>query len=133
MPSTSKTASMSNIEYFDQQPQSLQQQHSLDTENISESIRYPITEGAAQYPETRTQCRFRKNVNGRSRSSHNQYPQGQRNALMYQCANAKGTAANFKMSMPKIKDVNKIDRYSRVVFPVAYVLFNAFYWSYYTF
>lgn len=49
---------------------------------------------------------------------------------MLQCANVKG--ANFKMSMPKIKDVNKIDRYSRIIFPVAYVLFNAFYWSFYT-
>ena len=38
----------------------------------------------------------------------------------------------FKVSMPKIRDVNKIDRYSRVIFPVSYMIFNAFYWSFYT-
>ena len=38
----------------------------------------------------------------------------------------------FKVTMPKIKDVNKIDRYSRIIFPVSYMIFNAFYWSFYT-
>lgn len=32
---------------------------------------------------------------------------------------------------PKIKDVNKIDRYSRIIFPVSYMIFNIFYWSFY--
>lgn len=31
----------------------------------------------------------------------------------------------------KIKDVNKIDRYSRIIFPVSYMIFNLFYWSFY--
>ncbi|UXI22538.1 nose resistant to fluoxetine protein 6-like [Sarcoptes scabiei] len=38
-----------------------------------------------------------------------------------------------RTSLPnKIKDVNKIDRYSRIIFPVTYMIFNAFYWSFYT-
>nr|XP_027203040.1 gamma-aminobutyric acid receptor subunit alpha-3-like [Dermatophagoides pteronyssinus] len=32
----------------------------------------------------------------------------------------------------KVRDVNKIDRYSRIIFPVSYMIFNAFYWSFYT-
>ncbi|GJQ65264.1 LCCH3 [Trypoxylus dichotomus] len=36
----------------------------------------------------------------------------------------KGASA-LKASMPKIKDVNIIDKYSRIVFPVAFMLFNA--------
>ncbi|RWS26577.1 Gaba-gated chloride channel-like protein [Leptotrombidium deliense] len=40
-------------------------------------------------------------------------------------------ASAFRVSIPKIKDVNKIDKYSRVVFPVAYLIFNAIYWSFY--
>lgn len=32
----------------------------------------------------------------------------------------------------RIKDVNKIDKYSRLVFPVAYLIFNIIYWTFYT-
>ncbi|KAF8357058.1 gab-1, partial [Pristionchus pacificus] len=32
----------------------------------------------------------------------------------------------------RVKDVNVIDRYSRVIFPLCFVLFNLFYWGYYT-
>lgn len=42
----------------------------------------------------------------------------------------KGASA-IKASMPKIKDVNIIDKYSRVVFPVSFILFNAVYWIFY--
>ncbi|XP_025833297.1 gamma-aminobutyric acid receptor subunit beta-like [Agrilus planipennis] len=44
----------------------------------------------------------------------------------------KGASA-IKASMPKIKDVNVIDKYSRVVFPVAFLLFNVGYWVFYFF
>ncbi|CAH1958827.1 unnamed protein product [Acanthoscelides obtectus] len=37
----------------------------------------------------------------------------------------------LKASMPKIKDVNIIDKYSRIVFPVAFFLFNLGYWLFY--
>ena len=34
-------------------------------------------------------------------------------------------------SLPKIKDVNLIDKYSRFVFPAAFAIFNAVYWTIY--
>ncbi|XP_023318141.1 gamma-aminobutyric acid receptor subunit beta-like isoform X2 [Trichogramma pretiosum] len=40
-------------------------------------------------------------------------------------------ASVLKASMPKIKDVNVIDKYSRVIFPVSFMLFNAGYWIFY--
>lgn len=40
-------------------------------------------------------------------------------------------ASALKVAMPKIKDVNKIDMCSRVIFPVAFMVFNAFYWGFY--
>ncbi|OXA44115.1 Gamma-aminobutyric acid receptor subunit beta-like [Folsomia candida] len=42
----------------------------------------------------------------------------------------KGASA-LKASLPRIRDVNVIDKYSRVVFPVSFILFNVFYWSFY--
>ncbi|EEB18263.1 Gaba-gated chloride channel, putative [Pediculus humanus corporis] len=42
----------------------------------------------------------------------------------------KGAAA-LKNSMPKIKDVNIIDKYSRFIFPVSFILFNVVYWTFY--
>ncbi|XP_060530633.1 gamma-aminobutyric acid receptor subunit beta-like isoform X2 [Cylas formicarius] len=37
----------------------------------------------------------------------------------------------LKVSMPKIKDVNVIDKYSRIIFPVTFMVFNAGYWLFY--
>lgn len=34
-------------------------------------------------------------------------------------------------SLPKIKDVNLIDKYSRIVFPATFAIFNVVYWSIY--
>ena len=40
-------------------------------------------------------------------------------------------ASVLKNSLPTIKDVNIIDKYSRVIFPVSFLLFNVGYWSFY--
>ncbi|XP_050296271.1 gamma-aminobutyric acid receptor subunit beta-like isoform X2 [Anthonomus grandis grandis] len=37
----------------------------------------------------------------------------------------------LKASMPKIKDVNLIDKYSRIIFPVTFLIFNLIYWLFY--
>ncbi|XP_046143506.1 gamma-aminobutyric acid receptor subunit beta-like isoform X2 [Osmia bicornis bicornis] len=42
-------------------------------------------------------------------------------------------ASVLRISMPKIKDVNIIDKYSRVIFPVSFMLFNTIYWVFYFF
>ncbi|XP_028134701.1 gamma-aminobutyric acid receptor subunit beta-like [Diabrotica virgifera virgifera] len=40
-------------------------------------------------------------------------------------------ASILKPSLPKIRNVNVIDKYSRIVFPVMFLLFNIGYWAYY--
>ncbi|GFY61171.1 gamma-aminobutyric acid receptor subunit beta-like [Trichonephila inaurata madagascariensis] len=45
----------------------------------------------------------------------------------------KRRANALRASVPRIKDVNKIDKYSRVIFPVSYLIFNAIYWCFYLF
>ena len=37
----------------------------------------------------------------------------------------------LKVLIPKIKDVNRIDQYSRIVFPVSFLVFNICYWTFY--
>ena len=43
----------------------------------------------------------------------------------------RGTSV-VKKALPRIKDVNIIDKYSRVIFPVCFLLFNIGYWCFYT-
>ncbi|KPJ20386.1 Gamma-aminobutyric acid receptor subunit beta-like [Papilio machaon] len=38
-------------------------------------------------------------------------------------------ATVIKASMPKIRDVNVIDTYSRVIFPICFLIFNTVYWG----
>jgi gamma-aminobutyric acid receptor subunit beta len=42
----------------------------------------------------------------------------------------KGTST-IKAALPRIKDVNVIDKFSRVIFPVSFLVFNIAYWSFY--
>lgn len=40
-------------------------------------------------------------------------------------------ALTLRQRMPVVRDVNKIDRFSRTAFPVLFVVFNVAYWVYY--
>lgn len=40
-------------------------------------------------------------------------------------------ASVLRASIPKIKDVNIIDKYSRIIFPVSFLAFNIGYWVFY--
>ncbi len=45
--------------------------------------------------------------------------------------NLKQKAKSLKQKIPAVKDVNKIDKYSRLVFPSLFIVFNACYWCFY--
>ena len=47
--------------------------------------------------------------------------------------NIKRGTSVVKAVIPRIKDVNVIDKYSRVIFPVSFFLFNMAYWCFYVF
>lgn len=40
-------------------------------------------------------------------------------------------SSQLKIKIPDLTDVNAIDRWSRIVFPAAFTLFNIIYWLYY--
>jgi len=39
---------------------------------------------------------------------------------------------DIKSKLPEVKDVNNIDKYSRLMFPLLFLIFNAWYWVYYS-
>jgi gamma-aminobutyric acid receptor subunit beta len=43
----------------------------------------------------------------------------------------KKKAKEFRQKIPSVKDVNKIDKYSRLVFPSLFIVFNVCYWCFY--
>ena len=43
----------------------------------------------------------------------------------------KRKAKEFRQKIPSVKDVNKIDKYARLVFPSLFVVFNICYWCFY--
>lgn len=45
--------------------------------------------------------------------------------------NIKKKAKEFREKIPSVKDVNKIDKYSRLVFPSLFIVFNICYWCFY--
>lgn len=46
-------------------------------------------------------------------------------------SNFRQKAKNIKVKIPRVQDVNTIDKYSRLLFPLLFVLFNASYWAIY--
>ena len=40
-------------------------------------------------------------------------------------------SSQLKIKIPDLTDVNSIDRWSRIIFPAAFSLFNTIYWLYY--
>ena len=43
----------------------------------------------------------------------------------------KQKAKNLKPKLPKVRDVNVIDKYARLLFPLLFIVFNISYWGYY--
>ncbi|XP_029641547.1 gamma-aminobutyric acid receptor subunit beta-like [Octopus sinensis] len=40
-------------------------------------------------------------------------------------------AKNIKAKIPRVQDVNTIDKYARLMFPLLFIIFNASYWAFY--
>lgn len=88
-----------------------------DPAKFPPSFRMSRSSPGYTFPVNRPGLRYRG-----TRSSHN------RPKVL--SALKKGAHA-IKASMPKIKDVNVIDKYSRIVFPVSFLIFNLVYWTFY--
>jgi hypothetical protein len=43
----------------------------------------------------------------------------------------KSIKQKFKIFSPKFDDINNIDKYSRLCFPILFIIFNLFYWIVY--
>lgn len=83
--------------------------------------RYGATEGAdGRFPPSFRMSRGYNTARGR--------PQPSRRRMF---TTLRRGASAFSRNLPRIKDVNIIDKYSRIIFPVSFVLFNTVYWCFY--
>nr|AOO87782.1 ligand-gated chloride channel 3-like protein [Laodelphax striatellus] len=89
-----------------------------DPAKFPPSFRMSRSSPGYTFPVNRPGLRFR----GNRAAAHN------RPKMLH--ALKKGANA-LKASMPKIKDVNVIDKYSRIIFPVSFLVFNSVYWVFY--
>ena len=70
------------------------------------------------------------------RGGHSQVLRRRHNAANLQkrkkvITSIKNKAREFRHKIPAVKDVNKIDKYARLVFPSLFVVFNICYWCFY--
>ena len=72
--------------------------------------------------------RMHRNYSFPVRGGHVHRKDRKRTKLLNQLKKGAGAV---KSSLPKIKDVNVIDKHSRVIFPVSFMLFNVAYWCFY--
>ncbi|XP_022696149.1 gamma-aminobutyric acid receptor subunit beta-like isoform X1 [Varroa jacobsoni] len=93
-----------------------------------------ISEGDGKYPPSFRITHRGNSYNSRAtvgyatrRRFRSEY--GERRPRML--ASLKRHASMIRTAIPRIKDVNKIDKYSRIIFPLSYMLFNAVYWCFY--
>ena len=67
------------------------------------------------------------NVVRRRGSNGNGVPPRRRRLL----SNFRQKAKQIKVKIPRVQDVNTIDKYARLFFPLLFVMFNASYWAVY--
>ncbi len=91
-----------------------------DSMKVTPSFRMNTTEPRASYPIRggHTQLLRRKNANSFQK----------RKRVL---TTLKKKAKEIRAKIPTVKDVNKIDKYSRLVFPSLFIVFNACYWCFY--
>lgn len=80
----------------------------------------------------------RQTTSNKTSTSHHHMSSGggsshlhKRNSDRQKSAASKRLLCGINYSIPKIKDVNLIDKYSRFVFPASFAIFNVVYWSIY--
>ncbi len=90
-----------------------------DDSHITPTIRMQTTVPRASYPIRggHTQLLRKRNVGN--------------NQKKRVFSSLKRKAKEIRQKIPTVKDVNKIDKYSRLVFPTLFIVFNVCYWCFY--
>ena len=124
-----------------------------DDAHVSNSYPAPISNNypVGAYPnlteETESMLKHNRAVTNNNHSDFNNHPDnvprlrkpsgftvrgngGPRNRRVW--VNIRQRAKDIKSKMPQVKDVNNIDKYSRLMFPLLFLIFNAWYWVYYS-
>ena len=119
--SEAEMRSLPNL-YMDREGQQLQQRCQRHPNNISSSLY------TTSIPPPRVNRYVQRSSHGRTRrgysSGYHHRPARPR------VLNTLRKSAKF-VFIPEIKDINIVDRYSRIIFPVSFVVFNVCYWSFY--
>ncbi|KAG8202110.1 hypothetical protein JTE90_010471 [Oedothorax gibbosus] len=76
----------------------------------------------------RTKTHYSQGFNRKTLERH-----ADRHKKPYVFSSLKRGASALRKSIPRIKDINKIDKFARVAFPASFLLFNSIYWCFYVF